>query len=280
MAREAGTLARFEREVRTTAKLRHPHTVSIYDYGHLEDGTFFYVMEYLPGLSLQQLVEQYGPLPAARVVYLLCQICGALHEAHGIGLVHRDIKPDNVLVCRLGGQHDVAKLFDFGLVRSIDGEELDCQLTQAGTLLGTPNFMSPEQVIGDEVEQRSDLFSLGAVAYFLLTGKLPFPGNNPMAIMYARLKEAVEPPSAHCPDVPQDLERVVVQCLALEKGTRFPNAQALHKALASCQCGGDWDEDHAKDWWDQAYRESPGASGAYQPTEVFAPDTAEDRDIR
>jgi tRNA A-37 threonylcarbamoyl transferase component Bud32 len=250
-ANEAGMLARFEREVQATAKLRHPHTVGIYDYGHLEDGTFFYVMEYLPGFRLQQLVDRWGRLPPGRVVYLLRQICGALYEAHGIGLVHRDIKPDNVLVCRLGGQHDVAKLFDFGLVRAADGGEQASRLTQAGSLLGTPYFMSPEQVTGEEVEQRSDLYSVGAVAYFLLTGRLPFDGKNALAVMYARIKESVKPLSSHGAEVPQDLERVVLRCLEVEKDHRFPDAKSLQKALGACQCASEWDEERANDWWEE-----------------------------
>jgi tRNA A-37 threonylcarbamoyl transferase component Bud32 len=273
-ANEAGMLARFEREVQTTAKLRHPHTVSIYDYGHLEDGTFFYVMEYLPGLRLQQLVERWGRLPAGRVIHLLRQICGALHEAHDIGLVHRDIKPDNVLVCRLGGQHDVAKLFDFGLVRSTDGDEMASRLTQAGSLLGTPYFMSPEQVTGDEVEQRSDLYSLGAVAYFLLTGRLPFEGKNAMAVMYARIREPVTPPSTHCGDVPDDLQRVVLTCLAVEKENRFPDAKALYKALTTCRCAGEWDEERAKHWWDEiSEAATPASIRADQATVIYTPVT-------
>jgi hypothetical protein len=274
---EAGMLARFEREVQATAKLRHPHTVGIYDYGHTEDGTFFYVMEYLPGLRLQQLVEHWGPLPPGRVVYLLRQICGALHEAHGIGLVHRDIKPDNVLVCRLGGQDDVAKLFDFGLVRAADGGEAASRLTQAGSLLGTPHFMSPEQVTGAEVEQRSDLFSLGAVAYFLLTGTLPFDGDNILAVMYARIKEPVRPPAAHRAGVPPDLERVVLRCLAVEKEDRFPDAKALQKALAACRCAGEWDEDRAKGWWDAVpAAATPGGGRATPATLIHTPVTSTD----
>jgi tRNA A-37 threonylcarbamoyl transferase component Bud32 len=276
-AHEAGMLERFEREVQATAKLRHPHTVEIYDYGHVEDGTFFYVMEYLPGLRLQELVERWGRLPPGRVVYLLRQTCGALHEAHGIGLVHRDIKPDNVLICRLGGQHDVAKLFDFGLVRAADGGELASRLTQAGSLLGTPYFMSPEQVTGGEVDQRSDLFSLGAVAYFLLTARLPFEGKNVLAVMYARLKEAVTPPSAHSADVPQDLERVVLQCLAVERENRFADAKALQKALASCRCAGEWDEERARDWWEcVGGAATPGTSGADRATAIYTPATPPD----
>ncbi len=266
IARDPGMLGRFEREVRTTARLRHPNTVAIYDFGHLEDGTFYYVMEYLPGLTLQQMVEQGGPLPPARCVYLLRQVCGALQEAHGIGLVHRDVKPDNVLVCRLGGLHDVAKLFDFGLVRAIDGDEPASRLTKAGVLLGTPDFMSPEQVTGDDIDQRSDLFSLGAVAYYLLTAKLPFEGKNPLAAMYARIREPAPPLTAHHTDVPADLERVVLQCLAVAKADRFSDMRALQQALAACGCANDWNEERAKEWWDGVDRRTPGMLGEFQPT--------------
>ena len=176
MAEKAAVLQRFEREVQTTAKLRHPNTVEIYDFGHLEDGTFFYVMEHLDGFNLQEFVDRHGPPPAARVVYVLRQICGALSEAHNIGFIHRDIKPENILLCCLGGQHDVAKLFDFGLVRTVGEDEPSSKITRDGASVGTPHYMSPEQVIGEEVDQRSDIYSLGAVAYFLLTGKTPFDG--------------------------------------------------------------------------------------------------------
>src|SRR5262249_3658614 len=153
----------------------HPNTVEIYDYGHASDGTFYYVMELLPGLSLDQLVERHGPLPPARAVYLLRQVCGALQEAHAAGLIHRDIKPANIFACARGGQFDVAKLLDFGLVQSVRLEGDGQRLTQEGALAGTPAYMAPEQAAGEtHLDGRSDLYSLGAVAYFLLTGQPPF----------------------------------------------------------------------------------------------------------
>jgi serine/threonine protein kinase len=264
------TLVRFEREVQTTAKLRHPNTVSIYDYGMLDDGSFFYVMEYLPGLSLQQLVERCGPLPPGRVIYLLRQVCGALFEAHSIGLVHRDIKPANVHTCQLGGQHDVAKLFDFGLVQTpFSGDEAS-RVTQTGSVVGTPDFMSPEQVTGEEIDCRSDVFSLGAVAYFLLTGQLPFEGNNPLSVMYARVKEPVRPPTHHRPDLPPDLERVVLRCLAREPASRFTDTKALDKALAECTAASEWDEERAQIWWEKPPAASPHAdSSGTQSTQLL-----------
>src|SRR5262249_40413186 len=144
-AGEPKHLLRFEREVQTTATLTHPNTVQIFDYGHAEDGTFYYVMEYLPGLTLEQLVKEHGPLPPARAIHFLRQVLGALREAHAIGLIHRDIKPGNVMVCERGGWHDTAKLLDFGLVMPPGQGQVSEKLTQDGAIAGTPAYMSPEQ---------------------------------------------------------------------------------------------------------------------------------------
>src|SRR5690606_32548061 len=161
-------LARFDREVQATAQLKHPNTVEVFDYGRTEDGVFYYVMEYLEGLSLEEIVHRYGPLPPARVVRILRQVCGALREAHGLGLVHRDIKPSNILLCRYGGLDDMAKLLDFGLVQTAS-DPADNRLTQAGGFVGTPDFMSPEQASGAAPDARSDIYSLGATAFYLLS---------------------------------------------------------------------------------------------------------------
>jgi serine/threonine protein kinase len=178
-------VARFEREVRLTATLSHPNTVEIYDYGRTEDGTYYYVMEYLPGLSLEELIERHGPLPPGRVVYLLRQVCRALREAHAAGLVHRDIKPSNIFASRRGGMDDVAKLFDFGLVMPLARAGAP-QMSGPGQVLGTPLFMSPEQATGDrELDGRSDIYSLGAVAYYLLTGRPPFEGEDGIRLLIA-----------------------------------------------------------------------------------------------
>src|SRR5262249_39618433 len=154
---------RFEREVRATATLTHPNTVQVFDYGHTADGTFYYVMEYLPGFTLEQLVTRYGPLPPGRAIHFLRQVCGSLREAHGIGLVHRDLKPGNIMICTRGGSHDVAKLLDFGLVAA-RGHEGGEKLTQEGAIQGTPAYMSPEQAAGrEDLDTRSDIYSLGGV---------------------------------------------------------------------------------------------------------------------
>jgi serine/threonine-protein kinase len=179
-AGDAAALHRFEREVRATAQLTHPNTVEIYDYGHAEDGTFYYVMEYLPGLDLDDLVTRYGPVPPARAVHFLRQLCGTSQKAHAAGLVHRDIKPGNVLVCRHGGRHDVAKLLDFGLVQAAGARGDDpSRLTATGAVVGTPAYMAPEQARGAEAaDVRSDLYSLGALGYFLSAGRPPFQGGH------------------------------------------------------------------------------------------------------
>ena len=204
-------LARFERKVRMTARLSHWNTVEIYDYGRTDDGAFYYVMEYLPGLSLEDLLERHGPLPAERVVHLVRQICQGLREAHGIGLIHRDIKPGNVFAAQRGGLYDVAKLLDFGLVKPVT-ETPEARLTQEGGISGTPLFMSPEQARGlAEVDARSDIYSLVAVAYALLTGRPPFDSANPMEVMIAHVRDEVARPSQHQAQVPADLEEVVLR---------------------------------------------------------------------
>jgi eukaryotic-like serine/threonine-protein kinase len=248
-AADPTALARFEREVRTTAQLRHPNTVEIYDYGHTADGTFYYVMEHLRGLTLDALVERHGPLPAGRAIYLLRQACEALAEAHAAGLIHRDLKPANIFAARFGGRCDVAKLLDFGLVKPI-AEPDAAGLTGEGRICGTPLFMSPEQAAGDRApDARSDLYSLGAVAYYLLAGRALFEGRSPMGVLIALARDPVVPPSLIRPDLPADLERVVVRCLAKRPDDRYPDAEALARALASCSAAADWDARRAAQWW-------------------------------
>jgi eukaryotic-like serine/threonine-protein kinase len=249
---DARSLARFEREVQAMATLTHPNTVRIYDYGLAADGTFYYAMEYLPGLSLQELVFRHGALPPARVTYLLRQVCGALLEAHAVGLVHRDIKPANILACQAGGMHDVAKLLDFGLVRIHNSSQDDNTLTGLGTIAGTPAFMSPEQAAGEtDVDERCDIYSLGAVAYFLLTGRPPFVEPTSVQTMAAHLTAAVVSPSDLEPTVPADLEAIILRCLQKDRSERFPNVTRLDEALTSTECAKDWSSQAAAQWWQQ-----------------------------
>jgi serine/threonine-protein kinase len=215
--------------------------VQVYDYGHTEDGTFYYVMEYLPGLTLETFVKQAGPLPSARAIHFLRQVCGALAEAHAGGLIHRDVKPGNIIICERGGTPDVVKLLDFGLVLPRSEDAKSEKLTQDGTVAGTPAYLSPEQAGGEEaVDARSDIYSVGALAYFLLTGRPPFTGRTRMKLIAAHLYEVPEPLSRHRPDVPADLEAVILRCLAKHPNARFPDALSLHAALLSCAAAGQW----------------------------------------
>ncbi len=232
-ATDPRALARFEREVRLTATLSHPNTVEIYDYGRAEDGTYYYVMEYLPGLSLAELVERYGPLPPARAVYLLRQVCGALREAHAAGLIHRDIKPSNIIAARRGGMDDVAKLLDFGLVRPAATVRA-AYLSAEGQILGTPLFMSPEQATGSqELDERSDIYSLGAVAYYLLTGRPPFEGEDGIAVLIAHRPRPGGAAVAGPPWHPQGPGARRVALPGQGPAERYPDAASLERALGT-----------------------------------------------
>ena len=247
----AGSVERFEREVRINATLSHPNTVEIFDYGRTEDGTYYYVMEYLPGMSLADLVERHGPLPPGRAVYLLRQVALALHEAHEAGLIHRDIKPSNIFAARRGGSDDVAKLLDFGLVRPLGAGGLAAPGgTDEGQILGTPLYMSPEQATGTKaLDARSDIYSLGAVAYFLLTGRPPFDAATAIEAIIAHARDPVTPPSALRPDVPPDLDAIVLRALAKDPADRFPTAEAFETALARSVAAPTWDKARARRWW-------------------------------
>jgi tRNA A-37 threonylcarbamoyl transferase component Bud32 len=244
-------ISRFETEVKATAKLTHPNTIEIYDYGRTEDGTFYYVMELLPGLSLEELVEKHGPIPPGRVVHLIRQVCGALAEAHSVGLIHRDIKPANIFVAQRGGVHDVAKLLDFGLVKERTAEPDDDASSGARSFSGTPQYMSPEQASAyDQVDGRADIYALGAVAYYLLTGKPPFSGKSVVHLLVAHASDQVAPPSTEVAGLPEDLDRVVLRCLNKQADDRFADAASFGKALAECQCAADWTDEIAAQWWD------------------------------
>jgi len=248
---DATALARFEREVQATARLTHWNTVEIFDYGHTEDGTFYYVMELLPGLSLDELVDRYGPLPPERAVHLLRQTCRALREAHASGLVHRDIKPANIFAANRGGIHDVAKLLDFGLVKQKRTEGAKGEVaTPSDSFAGSPFYMAPEQAseFGKE-DARTDIYALGAVAYYLLTGKPPFSGKNPVEIIIAHSRDEVVPPSRVRDKIPADLDKIVLRCLAKKPEDRFADVDSLETALASCECATQWSDEAAAAWW-------------------------------
>jgi len=241
-------LARFEQEAQATALLRSPHTVEVYDFGLSSDGSLYYVMELLDGLDLQKLVKTHGPIPASRVVHVLRQACHSLGEAHGAGMVHRDIKPANLFVCRYGSDVDFVKVLDFGLVKKQELVE-DAALTQKGQFLGTPAFVAPEMALGSAIDGRTDLYSLGCVAYWLLTGSLVFEAGNPMALAAKHLQEQPVPPSHRTEmEIPADLEEVVLDCLRKDPVDRPGSAEELAERLSACDVAV-WTQQEAKRWW-------------------------------
>ncbi len=260
-------LARFEREVQLTSQLNHPNTIAVYDYGRTPDGVFYYAMEYLEGISLEDLVRQYGPLPEGRVVDILKQICSSLSEAHGIGLIHRDIKPANIVLTRRAGMPDFVKVLDFGLVKVLDAGE-QAKLTQANMTVGTPYYMSPEAIQRpDTITALSDIYAIGAVGYFLLTGGPVFTGKTILEICKKHTKTLPEPPSKRLGQaVSPGLEALLLQCLAKDPSQRPPSTQALMEELAGCEVAPGWSRVEAEAWW-SAFRK-PATSDAAVPTEV------------
>ena len=243
-------IARFENEVRLSATLTHPNTITIFDYGNSEAGGFFYAMELLDGMDLQRLVERFGPLPAARVIPILLQVCGALGEAHSKGIVHRDIKPSNIFLCRQGGMADFVKVLDFGLAKEMRGKSAE-ELTQTGELIGTPRYIAPESV-GDKdtVDHRSDIYLLGAVAYWMLTGKAPFEDASGVDVILKHLTEKPRPPSEVTElAIPPELEKIVLRCLEKKKEDRFQKVSDLAKALKAVALKETWDQEMAEEWW-------------------------------
>ena len=245
-----GTIERFEREVQLTCQLNHPNTVAIYDYGRTPEGLFYYAMEYLDGIDLQALVEKYGPQPEGRVIRILEQICGSLYEAHSLGLVHRDIKPANIMLNRRGGEPDVAKVLDFGLVKAVD-EEKQTNLTAAGSLTGTPLYMSPEAIQSpNSVDPRSDLYAVGAVGYYLLTGKPVFDAQNIVDLCQRHVTEIPVVPSVRLGRaVSPELEAALMACLEKSRAKRPQTGRDLAASLSRVPTAQSWSIDEADAWW-------------------------------
>ena len=250
---EAAQLAvlRFRREAEAAANLRSPHTVELYDFGETDDGTLYFVMELLDGLDLERLVQRHGPLRANRAVHVLIQVCKSLEEAHARGLVHRDIKPANIHLGQLGLVSDFVKVLDFGLVKPVSDKSFEyAPTTQAGLIMGTPGYMAPEMAISADIDGRADIYALGCVAYYLLTGKQVFVGQAPMQVMSQHLQSAPVPPSERTGiPLPAALDALVLACLAKQPGGR-PHADVLGQRLAAIDLD-PWTQPQARDWWQQ-----------------------------
>jgi len=244
---------RFEREAQAIAGLRSPHTVDLFDFGVADDGSFYYAMELLEGLDADDLVRRFGPVPAERAVFLLRQVCHSLSEAQSRGLVHRDVKPANLFLCRYGEECDFVKVLDFGIVRASEEPGDGTALTGEHSIRGTPAFMAPEQALGRAaVDGRADLYSLGCVAYWLLTGKLVFTADTPTALLVQHVQATPKPPSAVTElPIPAALEEIVLACLAKDPADRPASARDLSRRLDAVEGAHSWTEERRREWWDR-----------------------------
>jgi hypothetical protein len=244
---------RFDREARATAALGSTHTIEVYDFGVTEEGDFYYVMELLKGLSLERLVQEFGAVDPGRTVYLLRQVCHSLGEAHARGLVHRDVKPANILVCRLGPDDDFVKVLDFGLVAHTAAGQTVTMLTMEGTVVGTPSYMAPEIALGRaDVDGRTDIYSLGCVAYYMLTGQPVFSGDTPVAIALAHVHNAPIPPTLRSRfNIPPALDALILECLAKDPSARPVSAAVLSARLAETVPADAWTLEAARTWWER-----------------------------
>jgi serine/threonine-protein kinase len=249
---------RFEREAQATSLLTSPHTVELYDFGVSNDGVFYYVMELLDGIDLDTLVREYGPLSPERVVWMLRQACDSLDDAHRSGLVHRDVKPANIVATRRGRHHDYVKVLDFGLVKGSPPGARDVQLTNDTRIKGTPAFMAPEAATGGSgVDARSDIYALGCVAYWLLTGAYVFDASTAVSMAIAQVTQTPAPASERSQlPIPAELDRVILQCLEKNPTARPPSALALQKLLEAVPFANPWNEERAAAWW-REHRPAP-----------------------
>ncbi len=252
---------RFKREVSAVARLQHPSTIAIYDTGRTPDGALYYAMELLDGIELRDIVMRHGALPPGRVIHLLRQACGSLAEAHEARMIHRDVKPGNIMVCRHGGMYDVVKLLDFGLVKEHESNRVreGPQLTTERSVIGTPAYMSPEAITDPlRVDARTDLYALGAVGYFMLTGSNMFNAQTRDEVLRLQLTEIPPFPSDRLGrPIPEDLERIIMRCLEKDRDARPASARELDEALGKCQDASSWTQHEARTWWRGPQMESP-----------------------
>jgi serine/threonine-protein kinase len=242
---------RFQREANAIAGLQSPHTVYLYDFGTTREGRLYYVMELLDGISLQTLITTFGPQPAPRVVAILRQMCRSLGEAHEKQIVHRDLKPSNVMICQVAQTCDFVKVLDFGLAKTFGGTEVS-PLTMEGVTLGTPEYMAPEVARADPaIDARADLYALGCVAYFLLTGTLVFIDPNPVGVALKHMRTPPDPPSQRTSQfVSSDLEGIILKCLEKDPGARPASAREVLRMLAATDVP-PWTDEDAAAWWDR-----------------------------
>jgi len=273
----ADTLQRFEREVQAMSQLTHWNTVAVYDYGHNPAGLFYYAMEYLDGINLENLVIQHGVLPADRVISVLTQVCAALNEAHRRGIIHRDIKPANIILCERGDVPDVAKVVDFGLAKEIDRGDNKAQDT-THTILGTPAYIAPEQVTDPaSIGPAADLYAVGCVGYFLLTGRRVFEAKTTVEMCIQHVTATPKPPSQMTTKrIPPELEDIVLRCLAKAPRDRPATAGELAKLLREVPSNGEWNETVAAKWWSD-FRQMPKQAASSAPTLTITVDL-ENRD--
>jgi serine/threonine protein kinase len=235
-------VARFRREARAMSQLAHPNTARVYKYGELDDGSVYFVMDYLEGRNLAHEVRANGPMDPDRAINIMVQVCGALEEAHRAGIVHRDLKPENVFLTSQGGTSDFPKVLDFGLAKMSEKQmgRGSMMFTQQGMVFGTPEFMSPEQAQGEVIDRRSDIYSLALIFYELLTGKLPFDAKSPLDIMKAHVKDPPIPLSQRVAgkSFSPEIERVIVTALAKKPDDRYATAVDFAEALKSCVTSG------------------------------------------
>ena len=243
-------IARFEREVQLASSLAHPNTVEIFDYGRTSDGQFYYAMEYLDGITAANLVARSGEVPVARAVYLLRQVCAGLAEAHAKGLVHRDVKPENLMVCRRGGEYDVVKILDFGLVKNIAAPH-SRDLTRSLRILGTPLYMAPERLRNPaDVDARADIYAVGAVAYFMLTGKKLFEAPDDLTLTTRILnEEPLRVASVASQAIPVELDILVAACLEKKREDRPQRVADLVEAFEALSAELRWTQREAEEWW-------------------------------
>ena len=243
-------LARFEREVKLTAMLTHPNTITIFDFGRSDDNTFYYAMEFLEGMDLQKLIEKFGPMPAERVIYILKQVCGSLAEAHARDIIHRDLKPSNIFLTRRGGLHDFVKVLDFGLAKQLHTDD-QSGITRTSSFLGTPRYVAPESVYGSaQVDCRADLYNLGAVAYWMLTGQPIFAKSSDVELIVDQVKTVPPRPSEISElEIPLELDAFVMKCLQKAPADRYQNASDALCALSWIETATTWGLSEACDWW-------------------------------